>query len=56
MITSNSTSSYIFYITLLCMHDTVTYSIEAINSTVPISLNPTLYVNPPSSVGNTLVL
>ena len=34
MYTSASTRSYIFYITLLCMHDTTTYKIVAINSNV----------------------
>ena len=40
------------------MHDTATYNSVAINSTVQYSksLNPTLHISPPSSVGNALVL
>ena len=38
------------------MHDTATYNIVAINSTVQQSLNPTLHINPPHSVGSALGL
>ena len=38
------------------MHDTATYNIVAINSTVSKSLNPTLHISPPSSVGSVLGL
>ena len=45
-----------FYITLLCMHDTATYNIVAINSNVSKCLNPTLNISQPSSVGYALDL